>query len=119
MWDEYPGIQSNFIPADGIAHECITSLEEINNWIRTSVGIAIAPVACIRIIFEIPFLKGRYWFFCNSKKVLSLNSLKCANIVLLKKYENRYVHKKFKFNPSNIWVSNGFIQYNWKNNNDW
>jgi len=28
LWDEYPGIQSILIPAEGIAQECIISLDE-------------------------------------------------------------------------------------------
>ena len=45
LWEVYPGTQSILIPAEGIAQEWITSLEEANICRRTSIGIAIAPVA--------------------------------------------------------------------------
>jgi hypothetical protein len=60
LCDEYPGTQSIFIPAEGIAHECITSLDEANKCNRVSVGIAIAPVACNFTIFETPLFIGLY-----------------------------------------------------------
>ena len=45
LCEEYPGTQSIFIPADGIAQECITSLDEASICKRVSIGIATAPVA--------------------------------------------------------------------------
>lgn len=65
-WDENPGTQSILIPADGIDHEWITSLDEARIWSLISVGNAIAPVACNRTIFVIPFRIGLYWFLNNS-----------------------------------------------------
>jgi len=65
-WEEYPGTQSILIPAEGIAHECITSLDEANKCNRTSIGIAIAPVACNLTIFVTPLRIGLYWFLCKS-----------------------------------------------------
>ena len=56
LWDEYPGTQSILIPADGIAHEWITSFDDAKICNLISIGIAIAPVACKRIILFIPFL---------------------------------------------------------------
>jgi hypothetical protein len=48
------------MPADGIAHEWITSFDEAKILILTSVGKAIAPVACSRIKLLIPFFRGRW-----------------------------------------------------------
>lgn len=45
LWEEYPGTQSIFIPADGIAQEWITSLDEAKICNRISIGMAMAPVA--------------------------------------------------------------------------
>jgi len=58
--EEYPGTQSILTPADGTAQECITSLDDANICKRISVGMAIAPVPCNLIMFEIPFRKGLY-----------------------------------------------------------
>lgn len=58
--DENPGTQSILIPAEGIAHEWITSFDEAKICSRISVGRATAPVACKRTIFVIPFRIGRY-----------------------------------------------------------
>lgn len=73
LWDEYPGTQSILIPAEGIAHECITSFEEAKIWILISIGNAIAPVACNRIILVIPFLRGRNWFLRVSERSIFTN----------------------------------------------
>ena len=45
LCEEYPGTQSILTPAEGIAQECITSLEEASKCSLISIGIAIAPVA--------------------------------------------------------------------------
>jgi len=58
----YPGIQSILIPAEGIAHEWITSRDEARTRNRISVGIAIAPVPCSRNMLLIPLRIGRNWF---------------------------------------------------------
>ena len=58
LWDEYPGTQSIFIPAEGIDQECIISLEEASICNRISIGIAIAPVACNFIMLDIPLRIG-------------------------------------------------------------
>ena len=63
LWDEYPGIQSILTPADGIAHEWITSREEAKIWIRISLGKAIAPLPCNRIKLVKPRFICLYWFF--------------------------------------------------------
>jgi hypothetical protein len=60
LCEEYPGTQSIFIPAEGIAQECITSLEEASICNLISIGIATAFVACNLIIFITPFLIGLY-----------------------------------------------------------
>jgi len=44
LCEEYPGTQSIFIPAEGIAQECITSFDEASICSLVSVGRAIAPV---------------------------------------------------------------------------
>ena len=62
-------VDEKFIPADGIAQECITSLDEANICKRISVGIAIALVACNLIILTIPFFVGLY---CDLNKSLLL-----------------------------------------------
>ena len=62
LWEEYPGPQSIIIPADGTAHEWITSLEEATIWSLISMGIATAPVAWRRIMFATPLLTGLNWF---------------------------------------------------------
>ena len=62
LCDEYPGTQSIFIPAEGTAHEWITSLDEATMWSLISIGIATAPVACSLIIFATPRLTGLNWF---------------------------------------------------------
>lgn len=58
LCEEYPGMQSIFIPAEGIDQECIMSLEEANICILNSVGIPIAPEACNLIILLIPLRIG-------------------------------------------------------------
>ena len=65
LWEEYPGTQSILIPAEGIAQECIISLEEAKICNLISVGIAIAPVAWRRIMLATPFLIGLY---CDLKR---------------------------------------------------
>lgn len=56
--DEYPGTQSIFIPAEGIAQEWITSFDDANICNLISIGMAIAPVACNLIILVTPFFMG-------------------------------------------------------------
>jgi hypothetical protein len=65
--EEYPGTQSILIPAEGIAHECITSFDDANKCNLVSIGIATAPAACNLIIFETPFLIGLYWLRKSSE----------------------------------------------------
>jgi len=60
LCEEYPGTQSIFMPADGIAQECMTSLEEAKMWSLISIGIEIAPEAWSLIMLVTPFFKGRY-----------------------------------------------------------
>ena len=45
LCEEYPGTQSILIPAEGIAQEWITSLDDANICNLISIGIATAPVA--------------------------------------------------------------------------
>ena len=62
----YPGTQSILIPAEGIDQEWITSRDEASICKRTSIGMAIAPVACNLNILLTPFLRGLEGFFKSS-----------------------------------------------------
>jgi hypothetical protein len=53
------------IPADGIAHEFITTVDDAKICKRISVGMAIALVACNLTMLVIPFRIGLYWDFNN------------------------------------------------------
>lgn len=61
LWEVYPGTQSTLTWAEGIAQECITSLDEARTCSRISVGRAIAPVECSRSIALIPLGIGLNW----------------------------------------------------------
>ena len=62
LCDEYPGTQSILIPAEGTAHEWMTSREDARICKRSSIGNATAAEACSRNILLIPLRIGRYWF---------------------------------------------------------
>ena len=55
LCEEYPGIQSILIPADGIAQECIISFDQARIWILVSVGRLIDLVGCNLIILLTDF----------------------------------------------------------------